>query len=80
MAGAKLQHFPQHSKLHIISSISAVWQIGMLFVKAQFRLQISYLPSVFTLDLFENGDVRNGRKEQNTGTEFDGVRPKDFVS
>ena len=45
----------------------------MIFVRVQFRLQISYLPPVFTLDLFENGDVRNVCKEQNTGTELDGI-------
>lgn len=37
------------------------------------------LPSVFTLDLFENGNVGNRRKEQNTGTEFDDVCPEDVV-
>jgi hypothetical protein len=36
-------------------------------------LKIYYLPSVFTIDLFENRDVWNGRKEQNTGTELDGI-------
>ena len=29
----------------------------------------------FILYLFENRDVRNGRKEQNTGTELNGVSP-----
>lgn len=42
----------------------------MIFAIAQFRLQISYLPPVFTLDLFENRDVRNGRKKQDAGTEL----------
>lgn len=37
------------------------------------------LPSVFTLDLFENGNVGNRRKEQNTGAEFDDVCPEDVV-
>ena len=37
------------------------------------------LPAIFTLDLFENGDVGNRRKEQNTGTEFDDVCPEDVV-
>ena len=31
------------------------------------------LPAIFTLDLFENGNVGNRRKEQNTGTELDGI-------
>ena len=34
---------------------------------------------MFTLDLFENGNVGNRRKEQNTGTEFDDVCPEDVV-
>lgn len=34
----------------------------------------------FILYLFENRDVRNGRKEQNTGTELNGVSPATMQS
>ena len=37
------------------------------------------LPPIFILDFFENGDVRDGRKEQDTGAELNGVSPEDFI-
>ena len=79
MAGAKIQHFSEYSKCYLISCISIIYKAGTIFAIAQFRLQTSYLPPVFTLDLFENRDVRNGCKEQDTGTELDGISPEDFV-
>ena len=52
----------------------------MIFASTQFRLQISYLPSVFTLDLLENGDVTNGGKQQYAGPDFDSIATKNVIN
>ena len=41
--------------------------------------KILILPTISILYLYENRYVRNGRKEQDTSAELDGVSPEDLI-